>query len=48
MLDLGGSAADHFDVPPDELVALRRRPDERLPYGDDAFDDVLCSAAWAR
>lgn len=43
VLDLCGSSADHFDVPPDELVAFGGDPDRPLPYGDDAFDDVLCA-----
>ena len=45
VLDVGRSSADHFDFPPDELVAFGGDLDERLPYGDDAFDDALCSAA---
>ena len=48
VLDVGSSSADHFDVPPDELVAFGGDLDERLPYGDDAFDDVLCSGAVGR
>ncbi len=43
VLDLCGSSGEHFDVPPDELVATSGDPDVKLPYGDDAFDDVLCS-----
>ena len=43
VLDLGGSPADLFEVPPDELVSFTGDPDEKLPYGDDAFDDVVCS-----
>ena len=43
VLDLCGTSADHFDVPPDELVAFGGDPGQTLPYGDDAFDDVLCS-----
>ena len=45
VLDVGSSSADHFDVPPDELVAFGGDLDERLPFGDDAFEDVLCSGA---
>ncbi|HET6547917.1 MAG TPA: methyltransferase domain-containing protein [Solirubrobacter sp.] len=43
VLDLCGSSAEHFDVPPDELVALDGDPDDTLPYGDAEFDDVLCA-----
>jgi SAM-dependent methyltransferase len=43
VLDLGGSPGDLFDDPPDELVSFPGDPDDRLPYGDDAFDDVVCS-----
>jgi SAM-dependent methyltransferase len=43
VLDLGGSPADLFEVPPDELVSFAGDPDAKLPYGDDAFDDVVCS-----
>src|SRR4051812_39613348 len=43
VLDLCGASAEHFDVPPDELVAFDGDADEPLPFGDDAFDDVLCS-----
>jgi SAM-dependent methyltransferase len=43
VLDLGGSPLDLFDVPPDELVAFDGDADRPLPYGDDAFDDVVCS-----
>ena len=42
VLDLGGSPLELFDVPPDELVSFDRDPDDGLPYGDDAFDDVVC------
>lgn len=43
VLDLSGSSTGHFDVPPDDLVAFGGDPDTKLPFGDDAFDDVLCS-----
>ena len=43
MLDLCGSSAEHFDVPPDELIAFAGDADVKLPYGDAAFDDVICS-----
>jgi SAM-dependent methyltransferase len=43
VLDLCTRSADLFDVPPDELVAFAGDPDLKLPYGDAAFDDVLCS-----
>jgi len=43
VLDLCGTSGEHFDVPPDELVGTAGDPDPKLPYGDDAFDDVLCS-----
>ena len=42
VLDLGGSPLEFFDVPPDDLVSFDRDPDAGLPYGDDAFDDVVC------
>ena len=45
VLDVGGSSADHFDVPPDELIAFGGDLDQQLPYGDDVFDDVLCTGA---
>ena len=41
VLDLGGGGAGHFDVPPDDLV--EGDPDAPLPYGDQEFDDALCS-----
>jgi SAM-dependent methyltransferase len=43
VLDLGGSPMDLFEVPPDDLVSFTGDPDAKLPYGDDAFDDVVCS-----
>jgi SAM-dependent methyltransferase len=43
VLDLGGSPLDLFEVPPDEIVSFDGDPDAKLPYGDDAFDDVVCS-----
>ncbi len=43
VLDLGGSPTALFEVPPDDLVSFPGDPDARLPYGDDAFDDVVCS-----
>jgi len=43
VLDLCGSSVEHFDVPPDELVAFEGDPDDALPYGDAEFDDALCS-----
>jgi SAM-dependent methyltransferase len=43
VLDLCGASAEHFDVPPDELVVFDGDPDVKLPYGDSAFDDVLCT-----
>jgi SAM-dependent methyltransferase len=43
VLDLCASSAGHFDVPPDELVALAGNPDDDLPHEDAVFDDVLCS-----
>lgn len=43
VLDLCGGSADQFEVPPDELVVHTGDPDEPLPYGDEAFDDVVCS-----
>ena len=45
MLDVGSSSADHFDMPPDELNAFGGDLDQQLPYGDDVFDDVLCTGA---
>jgi len=43
VLDLCGGGQEQFDVPPDELVGFGGDPDAQLPYGDDAFDDVLCT-----
>lgn len=43
VLDLCGASSEHFDVPPDDLVVHRGDPDDPLPFGDDAFDDVVCS-----
>jgi SAM-dependent methyltransferase len=43
VLDLCGDSAVHFDVPPDDLIAFSGDADVKLPYGDDAFDDVLCA-----
>jgi SAM-dependent methyltransferase len=43
VLDLCAGSAEHFDVPPDELVVFDGDANVKLPYGDDRFDDVLCS-----
>jgi SAM-dependent methyltransferase len=43
VLDLGGSPMELFDVPPDELISFDGDADAKLPYGDDAFDDAVCS-----
>ena len=43
VLDLCGAGLDQFDVPPDELVVFDGDPNEPLSYGDDAFDDILCT-----
>jgi SAM-dependent methyltransferase len=43
VLDLGGAGLEQFDVPPDELIVFDGDPNEKLPYGDAALDDVLCS-----
>ena len=40
VLGLCAGSAEHFDVPPDELVAGRLGPE--LPFGDASFDDALC------
>jgi SAM-dependent methyltransferase len=45
VLDLCAGSAEHFDVPPDELIAFAGDPDQTLPFGDQAFDDVVCSNA---
>jgi SAM-dependent methyltransferase len=45
VLDLGGAAYEHFDVPPDDLLAFSGDRDAKLPYGDDAFDDIVFSGA---
>jgi SAM-dependent methyltransferase len=45
VLDLCGSSAGHFDVPPDELVAFDGDPSALLPFDAGAFDDVICSGA---
>ncbi len=42
VLDLGGTAFEHFNVPPDAL--LDHPVAERLPFEDGAFDDVVCFA----
>ena len=47
VLDLCANSRDHFDVPPDELTAFDGDPDGKLPFGDDVFDDVLCSSGVA-
>jgi SAM-dependent methyltransferase len=43
VLDLCRYSAEQFEVPPDELVAFAGDLGEPLPYGDAAFDDVLCA-----
>jgi SAM-dependent methyltransferase len=43
VLDLCDGGLEQFDVPPDDLIVFDGDPDDQLPYGDDAFDDVLCS-----
>src|SRR3954467_3529789 len=43
VLDLCGTSGEHFEFPPDELVAFAGEDDAALPYGDAAFDDVLCT-----
>src|SRR3954469_22323432 len=43
VLDLCGASDAHFEFPPDELVAFDGDRDAPLPYGDEEFDDVLCS-----
>ena len=43
VLDLGGASGEHFNVPPDELVAAELA--EALPYEDGSFDDVVYFAA---
>lgn len=43
VLDLCGGSAEHFDVPPDELLTFAGDPNATLPFGDDVFDDVLCA-----
>jgi SAM-dependent methyltransferase len=40
VLGLCAGSAEHFNVPPDELVASRIGPE--LPFGDESFDDALC------
>jgi SAM-dependent methyltransferase len=42
VLDLCGRGLEAFDVPPDDLVVFAGDPDGPLPYGDGAFDDVVC------
>src|SRR3954447_5813896 len=44
VLDLCGISDDHFEFPPDDLVAFDGDPAEPLPYSGAAFDDVICSA----
>jgi SAM-dependent methyltransferase len=48
VLDLCGAGLDQFDVPPDELVVFDGDPNEPLSYGDDAFDDILCTGGVGR
>jgi SAM-dependent methyltransferase len=43
VLDLCGAGLEQFDVPPDDLLVFDGDPNDKLPYGDDAFDDVLCT-----
>src|SRR3954469_8346639 len=43
VLDLCLASAEHFDLPPDELVGLDGDPDAPLPFEDAVFDDVVCS-----
>jgi SAM-dependent methyltransferase len=43
VLNLCGTGLEQFDVPPDELVVFDGDPNEPLSYGDDAFDDILCT-----
>src|ERR1700755_426940 len=43
VLDLGAAAAEHFNVPPDELIA--HEVAESLPYPDASFDDVVYFSA---
>ena len=44
VLDLGGCVGGPLRRPARRAGRVRRRPRRALPYGDDAFDDVLCSA----
>jgi SAM-dependent methyltransferase len=43
VLDLGGASAEHFNVPPDALIA--HEVAETLPYEDGEFDDVVYFSA---
>jgi SAM-dependent methyltransferase len=43
VLDLCLASGEHFDLPPDELVAFEGDPDQALPFADAEFDDVICS-----
>src|SRR4051812_7913144 len=47
VLDLCGVSGNHFEFPPDDLVAFDGDAAEPLPYADAAFDDVICSAGVA-
>src|SRR4051794_25282757 len=40
VLDLCAPSADHFNVPPDELIA--GDCSAALPFADASFDDALC------
>jgi SAM-dependent methyltransferase len=40
VLELCAGSPEHFNVPPDELVAGRMGPS--LPFDDSTFDDALC------
>jgi SAM-dependent methyltransferase len=42
VLGLCAGSADHFHLPPDELVSHRLDSDDTLPYPDESFDDALC------
>jgi SAM-dependent methyltransferase len=40
VLDLCAASGDHFNIPPDELVA--HRFEDELPFAPESFDDAIC------
>jgi SAM-dependent methyltransferase len=42
VLGLCAGSADHFHLPPDDLVPQRLDAGDPLPFDDGSFDDALC------